>query len=255
MGMVLGAIVGSFLATLTIRWPAGQSVLAGRSRCDGCQRTLPPISLIPIISHLWQRGRCRSCGAAIAPDHLAVEAGCAMVGVLACTVAPGAIGLAGALFGWLLVTLAVLDIRHFWLPDRLTLLLAGLGLAAVLVDPEPDLLTRLLGGGSGFLALWLVGEGFRRLRGKNGLGGGDPKLFGAIGCWLGWQLLPLVMLLAATTGLISALGHRLRAGDGDADRELPLGAFLAVAAFPLWLVQQSLGPEAASAIASAIGIG
>ena len=254
-GAVLGAVVGSFLAALTVRWPAGRSVLKGRSQCDACGAELGARELVPVFSYFWQRGRCRHCDTAIASDHLAVELGCAFMGAIAFYTAPGVAGGAGALFGRLLLALAVLDIRHLWLPDRLTGLLAMLGLAAAAADPWPVLTDRLIGGAGGFILLWLIGEAFRRLRGREGLGGGDPKLFGAIGCWLGWQMLPLVMLLAATVGLASVIADRLRGRDAGKNRELPLGAFLAVAAFPLWVLTQSLGRDAVSAIAPAAGFG
>ena len=233
-GSVAGLIVGSFLATLVLRWPQGRG-LGGRSACDGCSRTLAARELIPVVSALAARGHCRSCGARIDPLHMQVELACALVGGVALWVAPGVAGMAGALFGWLLVALAWLDARHFWLPDRLTGTLAALGLVGGIAGLEPALPDRLIGGAGGFASLVLVGWGYRRWRGREGLGGGDPKLFGAIGLWLGWQALPFVLLGASASGLLAVAGLALTGRRVTATMRLPLGTLLAVAAFVVWV--------------------
>lgn len=231
---VLGAIIGSFLATITVRWPAGRSVLAGRSACDGCGKRLTALELVPLASASWLRGRCRGCGARIDGRHLLVELGCVMVGASAGWVAPGPAGLAGAVFGWLMLTLAVLDWAELWLPDTLVATLALAGLVAAGWAPPP-LAERLIGGAGGFAALWAIGAGYRLLRGREGLGGGDPKLLGAIGLWLGWRLLPMVLLIASLLGLGIALLQAVRGRALVRDAALPFGTFLAAAAYPAWL--------------------
>lgn len=233
---VAGAIVGSFLAALVVRWPEGRSVARGRSACDACGRTLTAGELVPLMSALASRGRCRGCQAAIDPVHWRVEAAAAVVGAAAGWIAPGAEGVAGAVFGWLLVALAALDARAFWLPDPLVAALAVVGLASGVAGFDPPLADRLIGGIAGFALLWSVGWSYRRVRGREGLGGGDPKLFGAIGLWLGWRLLPAVLVVAGLVGLgvvalRAARGRRVRADDA-----LPLGTLLAVAAYPAWLL-------------------
>ena len=238
---VAGAIVGSFLAALVVRWPEGRSVMRGRSACDGCARTLDAGELVPLLSAALSRSRCRTCSAAIDPVHWQVEAAAAFAGAVAGWVAPGAAGVAGAGFGWLLVALAALDARHFWLPDPLVALLALGGLASGLAGIEPVLVDRLIGGVGGFALLWGVAAGYRRWRGREGLGGGDPKLFGAIGLWLGWRLLPAVLVVAGLVGLgvvafAWARGRRMAADDA-----LPLGTLLAVAAYPAWLLMIGTG--------------
>ena len=232
----LGLIVGSFLATLAIRWPEGRGVMRGRSACDGCGRALGPIELVPLLSFVLQKGRCRGCGSAIDRRHPLIETSCALVGIAATFAAPGAAGMAGALFGWLLVTLAVLDIEHQWLPDRLTLPLGLIGLAAALLKLPPPLVDRGIGVVAGFGSLWLVAWLYQRLRGRVGLGGGDPKLFGAIGAWLGWQPLPFVLLLASLVGLGAVVAMMLRGREVTPTPRLPFGALLATAAFPIWLM-------------------
>ena len=237
LGLALvGAIVGSFLATLVIRWPQERSVMRGRSVCDGCRRQLTASELVPLVSSLVLRGRCRACGAAIDPRHWQVELGCAVIGALAGSAVAEPAALAGAAFGWLLLTLAALDAAELWLPDPLVLALALVGLASGLVGVPPVLVDRLIGGAAGFVVLWLVGFGYRRLRGREGLGGGDPKLFGAIGVMLGWQLLPAVLLLASATGLALLLLGLARGRDVARDDALPFGSFLAMAAYPAWLL-------------------
>ncbi len=240
---LLGAIVGSFVATLVVRWPEGRSVLLGRSCCDGCGRTLAARDLIPLLSALSSRGRCRTCGARIDPVHWQVELACAFVGLSAGLIAVDPLqASAGATFGWLLVGLAGLDRRAFWLPDRLTAALALAGLAAGAAGLGPELPDRLTGGAAGLASLWLIARGYRLLRGREGMGGGDPKLFGAIGLWLGWRVLPTVLLLAGLLGLGIVLFRRLTGRPVARGDALPLGTLLAAAAYPAWLVMIGFAP-------------
>ena len=141
-----------------------------------------------------------------------------------------------AIFGWLLLPLAWLDLRHFWLPHRLTVLLAATGLGAGLVGIAPDMLSRIIGGVTGFAGLWLIAAAYRRLRGHDGLGGGDPLLLGAIGLWLGWQALPMVLLGASGAGLLAALIMQRRGADISTATRFPLGTLLALAAWPVALL-------------------
>lgn len=238
----LGAIVGSFAAALVIRWPDGRSVVRGRSACDACGRTLGAAELIPLLSAIVQRGRCRGCGAAIDPWHWRVEAAATLIGASAGALAPGAEGVAGAVFGWLLLTLAALDWRAFWLPDRLTALLALAGVASAAAGLEPPIADRLWGGVLGFALLWAVATAYERVRGREGMGGGDPKLFGAIGLWLGWRLLPAVLLAAALVGLGIVLARRLSGRSMAHDDALPLGTLLALAAYPAWAMVIGMRP-------------
>ena len=150
---VLGLIVGSFLATLVIRWPEGRSVARGRSACDACGRTLRAGELVPVLSALASRGRCRGCGSRSDGRHWTVEATCGVLGALSGWAAPGFEGVGGALFGWLLVALAALDVAELWLPDALTAPLALAGIGAGVLGVEPLVLDRLIGGLTGYLLL------------------------------------------------------------------------------------------------------
>lgn len=233
VGALAGAIIGSFVATLTLRWPEGRG-LGGRSACDACGATLRWFELVPFVSLLVQRGRCRRCHAPIAAQHFVVELVCAIVGGLALWQFPGFGGAFGAVFGWLLIALAALDLKHFWLPDSLTAALALTGAAGAFAGLHPPALDRVIGGVGGFALLWAVGAGYRLVRKREGLGAGDPKLFGAIGLWVGWQALPLVLLGASAAGLGMALVLMLRQRL-TATTRLPLGTMMAAAAFPVWL--------------------
>ncbi len=240
IGAVLGAIAGSFLATIILRWPKGEGVARGRSRCDGCGRALTVRDLVPLLSALAQKGRCRSCGAAIDPLHGRVEAACAVIGALALGVRPDLSGIGFALLGWLLLTLALLDLRHYWLPDALTFPLAFLGLTLGLWTTEPTLEARVIGAVAGYALLALVAVGYRRLRGHDGLGLGDAKLLAALGAWFGWQALPFILLAASSLGLVAAALLPLTGRSVTRTTRLPLGLFLALAAVPGWLVSRSL---------------
>ena len=239
---LLGAIVGSFMATVAVRWPEGGSVLRGRSACDGCGRKLSAAELAPLASAALLRGRCRTCGVAIDPTHWRIEALAALVGAVAGLASATPLALAGAVFGWLLLLLAAIDAAELWLPDELTATLAVGGLVTGALGVEPALSDRMIGGAAGFASLWLVAAGYRSFRGREGLGGGDPKLFGAIGLWLGWRMLPAVLLLAALVGLAVAAFTALRGRGVTADTRFPFGTFLAVAAYPAWLVMVTLAP-------------
>ncbi len=233
-GIGIGLAVGSFVAALTIRWPAGLSIAAGRSRCDHCGTVLAPRDLVPVASYLVLRGRCRHCGAGIAARHLAIELAAAAIGGVAFALHPDAGGVAGALFGWTLLALLVLDVEHLWLPDALTLPLVIAGMAAGIWLP-PALADRAIGAAGGFASLAAIAFAYRVTTGRVGIGGGDPKLLAAIGAWLGWQALPLVLLAASLFGLALAGFDRLAGRAVTRHSEVPLGALLAAAAWAAWL--------------------
>ncbi len=235
-GAGLGLIVGSFLATIVSRWPRGRSVVTGRSRCDGCARALGPLDLVPLLGWLIARGRCRACGAQIDPIHPLVELGAGVIGALCAWAFPSGTALFMAVGGWLLLTLAVMDARHFWLPDALTLPLAALGLTLGDWMLPASFADRALGAAAGAGVLFLLALGYRRLRGREGLGLGDAKLLGAIGAWLGWQALPFVLLIASLTALLWVAGLRLAGRELDAATRVPLGTFLCIAVLPAWVL-------------------
>lgn len=227
-GVATGAIIGSYLATLCLRWPNAEQATTGRSRCDHCGGMLQVRDLIPVISFIIRRGKCRYCRASIDPFHFEIELASASIGGAALALFPNLQGIALAAFGWLLLAPTILDVRHLWLPDRLTI---ALSLSGILIGGYLSgipLLHRIIGGLAGFLSLWLLAKAYRHWRRRDGLGAGDPKLLGAIGLWTGWAALPTILLLAAMLGLLVAILRRTPLAG-----TLPFGALLSTAAF-LW---------------------
>lgn len=231
---ILGLVFGSFIATLALRWPEGRSALRGRSACDSCDKALRAHELVPLLSFALQRGRCRGCGGAIHPGHPGTAIAGLVIGVAAGLVAPGWEGVAGAIFGWLLLALAALDLAAFWLPNALTATLALTGIVDGLFF-LPTWIDRIAGGVIGYCLLELARFTYRYIRGREGLGGGDAKMFAGIGIWLGASMLAPVLLAASLIGLAIALAVRVSGREMTMTSRLPLGTLLAVAAFPAWL--------------------
>lgn len=242
LGGVLGLVVGSFLATILIRWPAGRSVIGGRSACDRCGAILGPLELVPVVSWLAWRGRCRRCGAAIDTRHVAIELAAGMIGVVAALAHPLPLALVTAGFGWWLLLIAALDLEHQWLPHLLTLPLLALGLLAAWAGFGPPLAERAIGAAIGWASLLLIAFLYRHTRRREGMGGGDPPMFGAVGAWAGAWNLPAILLCAGLLGLAAVLAMRLRGEAVSATSRLPLGTLLAVAAWPTWLLVAQLAP-------------
>lgn len=230
-GVILGLVAGSFLSTLVVRWPRGRN-LSGRSACDHCGVALRTADLMPLLSFACNKGRCRHCAAAIDWRHPVMEIGCALLGGLALWAAPSLSGLGGALFGWILLALILLDAEHYWLPDALTLPLLGLGLWL----GHGAFADRLIGAIGGGALFFLLAAGYRRLRHREGLGMGDVKLIAALGAWLGWQALPPLILGAAVIGLLWASSRMLGGERLSGRMQLPLGSCLSLAALPLWFI-------------------
>lgn len=232
--LVAAPFVGSLLGVLIRRLPAGLPVAMARSCCEACGVTLGARDLVPVLSFAVLRGRCRRCGTGIAPFHWHVEIAAVLVPLSAL-----AAGLEGAALwaasgaGWTLLALAWIDAEWMILPDVLTLPLLAAGLAAVWWFDVEALSDHALAAGLGWLALWAVAAGYRRLRGRDGLGEGDAKLLGALGAWVGLAGLADVLLGAALTGLAWAGLLRLRGRAMSATTALPFGPFLALAG---WVV-------------------
>lgn len=234
--LMAGPVMGSVIGLISLRLPAERPVAWSRSACDGCGRRLGPVDLIPILGWLIARGRCRTCGAAIPRRYLALELGCLAVAVWAVIHhGGGPMVLTTALLGWALVLIAVVDGEHFWLPDVFTLPLLALGLGVTALQAPDQLMTRAVGAVAGFVSLALVAWLYARTRGREGLGGGDPRLFAAAGAWVGWMGLPSVLVFACAAAF-SLIAARLilRKPVSGTDR-LPFGVFLAVGLWMVWL--------------------
>ena len=174
-----------------------------RSRCPSCAAQIRAIHNIPVLSYLALRGCCASCGVKIPLRYPLVELATAIVsGVVAWHFGFGCQAALALVFSWYLIAMTGIDLDRQLLPDVLTLPLLWIGLLASLwptagfTSPQDA----LIGAAAGYLVLWIVFHAFRLVTGKEGMGYGDFKLFAAIGAWLGWQMLPLVLLLSAVVG-------------------------------------------------------
>ncbi|EJL34232.1 prepilin signal peptidase PulO-like peptidase [Caulobacter sp. AP07] len=233
--------VGSFIGLLTLRLPAGRRWIATRSACDACHRRLGPLDLIPIVSFLGLRGRCRTCRAAIPIRYPLLETAALGVAAWSALAQSGAMVPVTAIFGWGLLAVAVIDAENLWLPDVLTLPLGAAGWAFTVSLGLRTPLAPLIGAAAGYGALALVAFVYKALRGRPGLGGGDPFLLGAIGAWVGWRGLPTVLLWSCGVGLAIAAIISLARRRLDLARPLPFGTFLAVGAWLTWLLGPSPG--------------
>ena len=231
---MVGLLVGSFIATVVTRFPGSESPLRGRSRCDHCGAPVSAPALIPLISYAVLRGRARCCNAPIDPIHPVAESAAALIGGIGALL-PAAHAVAAVWFGWVLLTLALIDLRCFRLPNPMVALLAVTGFGASLLPGAPTAIESLLGMLAGYAALQAVRLLYRRARQREGIGSGDPKLLAAIGLWLGWQPLPAVLLIGSVAGLIWAGCMRLAGRPIALSHRMPLGTLLAIAAWPVWL--------------------
>ncbi len=222
------------------------SLSTPRSACPACKAPIKAWQNIPVISWLALRGRCASCKARISVRYPLVELA---TGVLSAWVAMhfgfGASAACALLVTWALIALTGIDLDHQLLPDSITLPLLWAGLlAAVVIGPRGASIPvtardAIIGAAAGYLSLWLVYHAFRLLTGKEGMGYGDFKLFAALGAWLGWKLLPLVILLSAATGAtLGILMIVLRGRDRAAP--MPFGPYLAAAGWLAMMYGDSL---------------
>jgi leader peptidase (prepilin peptidase)/N-methyltransferase len=207
-----------------------------RSKCPGCGGGIAAQHNIPVVGFLWLRGRCSHCGAKISSRYPIVEA---FAGVLALAVAyvlgptwqtVAALGLA-----WTLLALTLIDLDHKLLPDSLTLPLLWAGLLVNLPYANGEglftsLTASVIGAAAGYLSLWSVYQLFKLITGKEGMGYGDFKLLAAIGAWLGWQLLPVVILLSAVVGSVVGIAM-IVFGGRSSQTAIPFGPYLAAAGF------------------------
>ncbi len=241
-GAVLAApFVGSFLGVVVRRLPEGRSVAWARSQCEGCGAVLKPRDLVPLASWLATRGRCRFCGYPLGRFYPAIELAAVAVAIIAATFDSGGAAWLDCLFGWWLLVLGWIDVRHWLLPDALTLPLILVGLAAAAAFDPDGLIDRAFGAAAGYLALWAIASLYRALRGREGLGHGDAKLLAASGAWVGASGLPQVILIAALAGLLAAAGLRLAGFRLGLRSALPFGPFLALATWLVWMLPAVLG--------------
>lgn len=207
------------------------NLIVPRSQCPACGHPIGALENIPVISYLFLRGRCRACKEPISARYPIVEiltAALTVVAIVRFGATPS--GLAASFFLWMLVALTFIDFDTQLLPDNLTLPLLWAGLFANILGAVPSVSLRdaVIGAIAGYLVLWIIYWLFKLIRGKEGMGYGDFKLLAALGAWLGWQMLPLIVLLSSVVG--AAIGISLVAFKGR-DHQIPLafGPYLAIA--------------------------
>jgi leader peptidase (prepilin peptidase)/N-methyltransferase len=234
---VFGLIMGSAVTALAWRVPRKISWARGRSACPTCATALGPADLVPVLSFLVARGRCRHCGAPISWRYPLTELMCGAWAVLLyAQLGLAWAGLPLALWGFLLVALLWIDLDFKELPDVLTFpgVLLGLAAAWLMFGFGPGARHALLGLVTGSGLLWLLAWAWIVFRKIEGMGGGDVKLAAMFGVVLGWQLTLLTMFVASLAGSLWGLALMLR-GRGGMKSELPFGTLLAPAAMIVFL--------------------
>ncbi|MFQ2093978.1 prepilin peptidase [Aeromonas taiwanensis] len=205
------------------------NLMVPRSACPHCGHAITAIENIPLLSWLWLRGRCRECRAPISARYPLVELLTALLSVaMAATLAPGWSVLAALLLTWSLVALTFIDLDKMLLPDQITLPLLWGGLLFNLLGGFVPLVDAVIGAMAGYLVLWSLYWSFKLLTGKEGMGYGDFKLLAALGAWLGWQALPIILLLSSLVGAV--IGITLIAlRKHHQGNPIPFGPYLAIA--------------------------
>ncbi|ENM5766480.1 prepilin peptidase [Vibrio mimicus] len=254
LATLFGLIVGSFLNVVIYRlpkimereWradcaasfpeygispPEGQLTLSlPRSTCPHCQTPIRVIDNIPVVSWLALRGKCSHCKAPISARYPLIELFTALVSLMVSTqLSFSPFAVAALLFSYVLIAATFIDLDTMLLPDQLTLPLLWGGIALALFGLSPVSLTdAVIGAMAGYLSLWSIYWLFKLLTGKEGMGYGDFKLLAALGAWLGWQQLPVIVLLSSVVGLLFGL-IQLRLQKQGIDKAFPFGPYLAIA--------------------------
>lgn len=229
-------LIGSAIAAGTARLVAGQAWGLSASRCPSCGKRLSAFEMVPVVSWVTLRGKCRGCRAPISAHYPLVELAAMGVAGWAALIVPPHVFVATCLLGWLLVALAAVDIRVRRLPDSLNLALVAKGLGAAVVLDGDRLFDHVLGCGVGYASLVAIEIAYRRLRGRDGLGRGDAKLLAGIGAWVGFQSLLQCIFVAALGGIVFMLTVGLvRRRRIATDTAISFGPFLAVGGWLTWL--------------------
>jgi len=249
--LLVGLCVGSFLNVVIHRLPRmlerewkaqcaefrkepvpdepAYNLVVPRSACPACGHMITALENVPVVSWLALRGKCSACKAPISPRYPIIEITGALLAVAA-IVAFGATakGAAACVLLWTLLALTMIDADTQYLPDDLTLPLLWAGLLVNLGGVFTPLSSAVIGAVAGYLTLWSIYWLFKLIRGKEGMGYGDFKLLAALGAWLGWTMLPLIVLLSSAVGAV--IGLALIAFKGrDHELPIPFGPYLAIA--------------------------
>ena len=249
LGGVVGLMVGSFLNVVIHRLPkmmerdwteqcamlkneepvaaARYDLVMPRSACPSCAHQISALENIPVLSYVFLRGRCAKCNARISPRYPMVETLSALSSGYAMWHFGGTLaGLSALIFIWSMIALTFIDFDTQLLPDSITQPLIWMGLLINLGHAFTSIESALIGAIAGYLTLWSVYWLFKLTTGKEGMGFGDFKLLAAIGAWLGWQVLPLVILLSSLVGAIVGISLMVFAKHGR-NIPIPFGPYLA----------------------------
>ena len=220
--------------------PAAFNLAVPRSRCPSCGKEISAWQNIPIISYLVLGGKCANCKSPISKRYPIVEfVTMALSLIVAWQLGPTPQAALGIIVTWFFVSMTMIDVDHQLLPDSLTLPLMWIGLLVALYPVFTDLQSAVIGAAAGYMVLWLVYQLFKLFTGKEGMGYGDFKLLAAIGALLGWQALPVVILLSSLVGAV--VGVTLIAITGrDKNIPMPFGPYLAAAGWIAMLWGDSL---------------
>jgi len=199
------------------------------SRCPHCEHQITALENIPVISYLFLGGRCSNCKTSISARYPLIELLTAALSlVVIWHFGPTLQGIAALVLTWVLITLSFIDIDHQLLPDNITLPWLWLGMLLSLFGIFSTPADSIIGALAGYLSLWLVYQTFKLATGKEGMGYGDFKLLALFGAWLGWQPLPLIILLSSLVGAIIGGGMMVIRGQ-DRSIPIPFGPYLAIA--------------------------
>ncbi len=249
---ILGAVIGSFLNVVILRIPplleydwrcqcrelldldeSGDErppgIVVSRSKCPKCGHGIRAYENIPLLSYMFLRGKCAACKTRISLRYPLVEFTTAVLFVVTIWhFGPNLQGLTALFLTCFLVAMTGIDFDHQLLPDNMTLPLMWAGILLSFWSVHTDLASSVAGAIGGYLFLWAVYHLFRLLTGKEGMGYGDFKLLGALGAWMGWQMLPLVILLSSVVGAVVGL-VLMATGRLKRDNPMPFGPFIAAA--------------------------
>jgi leader peptidase (prepilin peptidase)/N-methyltransferase len=223
---LFGAVFGSFLNVCIVRLPLDQSIVSPPSRCPRCGVGIAWFDNVPILSWLLLRGRCRHCGEPISVQYPLVELAVALLWATAAwRYGPTLDALAAAVFGTILLGIAVTDARHYLIPDEYTWGGLAIGLALALRGGLPGLVHALEGAAVGFGLLYFIAWGGARVFKQEAMGGGDIKMMTMVGAFVGWTGVLLTLFGGALLGTLVFVPLSLRKR-----RLVPFGVFLAAAA-------------------------
>lgn len=251
--LIIGLLVGSFLNVVIYRLPVMMDIgwkkeckeyleledtdtdnepfnlMVPLSRCPSCQSAIKPYQNIPVLSYVFLKGKCANCSIHIALRYPLIEA---FTGIASAMVAWHFGYTIATLFAliltWSLIALSFIDIDHQLLPDSITLPVLWLGLFLSIFSIYTDTTASIIGAIAGYLSLWIVYHLFKLATGKEGMGFGDFKLLSLFGAWLGWQYLPLIILLSSLVGAIIGISMIILTKK-DRNIPIPFGPYLAAA--------------------------